>query len=228
MKAYAWLLYLGYKLENHYLFDISLRNWLWALLVAPPAAAALRYLSWFVAMPLSLLGTSLLLETTWAKRKGFLVFRPASVGHGDPGHPPLLVDEAIPCRACGTFAVGGRHRYLVNEEAMLSYVRTREHILMAVVKRTRFLLLARSQRKEAGCWYVFFAPDRVRQVIEGCMACGGRMCPGLAIIYQPDDQADREETAYVAFDNPDSLTRVIADLRVDAPPSAFIAHLRVT
>jgi len=224
MQAYSWLLYLGYKLETHYLFDVSLRDWLWVLLAAPPAIAALRYLSWSVAVPLSLLAASLLIETFWAKRKGFFVFRRAPVSTGDPSHPPLQADEAVACRTCGTFAVGGKHRYLVNEEALLSYVRTREHILIAVVKRTRFLLLARSQRKEEGCWYVFFMPDRVRHVTEGYLACGRRTRPGLALDYQSEDQPDRVATVYVAFDDPHSLARAIADLHVDVPESAFAAR----
>ena len=43
MKAIVGLLlYVGYKVQHHYLFRISLRNWLWVLLVAPPGAAFLR------------------------------------------------------------------------------------------------------------------------------------------------------------------------------------------
>ena len=225
MQAYSWLLYLGYKVENHYLFDISLRDWLWVLLAAPPVVAALRYLSWPIAVPLSLLGALLLLETTWAKHKGFFVFRPARVDAGTPGYPPLQVDETVACRACGTFAVGAKHRYLVNEEALLSYVRTREHIVMAVIKRTHFLLLARSERKDVGCWYVFFAPGQVRRVAEGYLACGRRTRPGLALDYRPDDHPDRVETVYLAFDDLPSLARTIADLRMDVAESAFVARL---
>jgi hypothetical protein len=225
MQAYSWLLYLGYRVQNHYLFDISLRDWLWVMMAAPLAVAALRYLSWWAAVPISLLGALLLLGTVWARRKGFFVFQPAQVDAGNPDRLPLRVDEAIACKACGTFAVGGKHRYLVNEDALLSYVHTREHILMAVVKRTRFLLLARSHHKDVGCWYVFFMPDRVRQITQGYLACGGRTRPGLALGYRPDDQPDREETVYVAFDDPHSMARTIADLRADAAESASVARL---
>ena len=133
------LLALGYKLQHHYLMRISLRDWLWVLLVAPPAVALLRRLSWIYAILLSLLAALLLAGIEWTRRRGYIIFEPAQLDLSAETLPSLRIDEQVPCRASGLFAVGDKQRYMVNEAAWISYVRTREHIVMVLLKQTRFL-----------------------------------------------------------------------------------------
>jgi hypothetical protein len=235
-KVYSWLLCLGYKTAHHYLFQVSLQGWLWLLVVLPPLLAVLRRVAWTSAIPLAAVGLLLLAGGTWARRRGYVVFEPAPPGeeNGDSRGPerggmkekadaaPVDVDEQIPCRASGFFAVQDRRRYLLFEQASYSYVRTREHVVAAEIERTRFLLVARSTRGEAGWWYVFFMPEGVREVKVGHQFCGFRQRPALCIRYAGQEkEANSLEEIYLAFDDADAARRVIADLRLDVPPGVL-------
>jgi hypothetical protein len=216
------LLYTGYKMQTHYLFRISLRNWLWALLVVPPALAALRRMAWLQAILPSLLAALLLAGIEWTRYKGYMIFEPAQLDlSAVPRQPPVKVDEQVPCRASGPFAVGDKRRHIVNERAWISYVRTREHIAMVHLERTRFLLLARSLATDVGYWYVFFTPQHVQHVETGHVLCGIRSRPGLAIRYLSQEKRGQEKTVYLTFDDTDTLRWVLDDLRTDVAVEAF-------
>ena len=58
-RIIAPLLTLAYKMQHHFFFRISLRNWLWALVVIPPAAALVDRMSWGWAIALAVLGALL-------------------------------------------------------------------------------------------------------------------------------------------------------------------------
>jgi hypothetical protein len=217
------LLYWGYKVRHHYLLRISLRNWLWALLVVPPGVAFLRRMSWLTAILLSLLAVLLLVGIEWTRRQGHLVFQPASLDLSTASLTPIAIDEQVPCRASGPFAVSDRRRYMVNEQAWASHVRTREHIVMVYQRRTRFLLLARSLTTDVGYWYAFFFPEHVQRVETGYVVCGIRSRPGLAIRYVSQEERGQAKTVYLQFDNVDALRRVLDDLRVDVAAGALLA-----
>ena len=137
---------MSYKLETHYWLQISLKNWLWLAVVGPPVLAWLQQTSWPAAAATSAAGALLLAGTQWAKSKHYTVLgpdRPVAVD-ASQRPTPIRVDEQIRCRAVGRFAVQDKERHVVNEDAQISFVRTREHIVMAYVRRTRFLLLATS------------------------------------------------------------------------------------
>jgi hypothetical protein len=209
------LLYVGYKVQHHYLLRISLRNWLWALLVVPPGAAFLRRMTWLQAILFSLLAVLLLAGIEWTRRKGYMVFEPAQLDLRAAARAPIEIDEQVPCQASGPFAVSDKRRHMVNERAWISYVRTREHIVMAYLKRTRFLLLARSLTTDVGYWYMYFTPEHVQHVEMGYVLCGVRSRPGLAIRYLSQEKPGQEKTVYLAFDDMDALQRVLDDLRKD-------------
>jgi hypothetical protein len=220
-RVLALYLHLCYKLEYHHFMQISLKNWLWLAIVAPPTLAVFRRLSWVTASLVSLLGILLLAGSEWAKRRHYLIFEPAPLGEADPPRQAIQVDEQIPARAAGSFAVGGRQRHVVNEVALYSFVRTREHIVMAYVRQTRFLLLTRSPKNEVGWWYVFLTPNRVQKVQPGYVSYGLKTRPGLAIRYEPEGNPGQVEDVYLAFDDVHTAQRVMADLRRDAPAQAF-------
>jgi hypothetical protein len=218
MKRLAmWLMYLCYKLEHHYLLQISLKNWLWFLVVVPPLLAVFRRMGWLNAAILSALGGLILLGTEWARRKEYLIFEPARLPGSRQARAPIEADEHVLGRASGPFAVAGKQKYLADEAVRLSYVRSREHILMARLRRTRFLLFARSLRSDVGWWYAFFKPRDVQRVETGYIWCGLRARPGLALSYRTPDEARDEATVYLAFPDVDTVQRVMADLRVDVP-----------
>jgi hypothetical protein len=234
-RVYSWLLWLGYKTAHHYLFQASLQGWLWLLAVLPPLLAVLRRMTWTSAIPLAAVGLLLQAGGTWARRRGYVVFEPAPPEENDDPQgqerggmnekaaaAPVAVDEQIPCRASGFFAVQGRRRYLLCERASYSYVRTREHVVAAEIERTRFLLVAQSARGEAGWWYVFFMPGGVREVEVGRQFCGFRQRPALRIQYTgQEEESGSLEKVYLAFDDAGTAQRVIADLHLDVPVDAL-------
>jgi hypothetical protein len=214
-------MYLSYKLEHHYLLQISLKNWFWFLVAVPPLLAVFRRMAWLNAALLALLGGLALLGAEWARRSRYLLFEPAQLQGPTQVQPPIQADEQVLGWASGPFAVEGKQKYLANEAVRLSYVRSREHILMARFRRTRFLLLARSLKSDVGWWYAFFRPQDVQQVVMGFIWCGLRARPGLALSYHTQDEGRQEETVYLAFPDVETVQRVVADLRVDARGAAF-------
>jgi len=225
VRSVSWLFDLAYRLDNHYLMQVSLADWVWVWVGAPPILALLRRLRWGVAILLSLPGVAVLLGLWLARKRGYLVFVPSPLGlRGDAGSA-LRADEAIQLWASGRFAVEGKQRNVVHAQALYSFVKTREHIVMVWAPSSRFLLLARSESKEAGYWYVFFHPDRVRAVVQGQLVCGGKSQSALAICYLPSGEAAAQETVYLSFDRREDGDLVLADLRVDAPSIAFSAPL---
>jgi len=211
---------LSYKLENHYLGPISLRNWLWAWVLVPPALAVAGRLSWWGVLPLSLGGMVLWIGSEVAKRHRYLRFTPTRIALDAVSQSPIVVDELVPVWASGEFAVGDGRRLMLNEPAFYTFVRTREHILMVHLKRTRFLLLARSRQIEVGWWYVFFKPERLLSVQPGRIANGLRAYLGLALTWYPEG-CSSATTVYVGCDQAHTLKRILDDLRRDAPAQAF-------
>ncbi|MBN1937745.1 MAG: hypothetical protein JW934_24010 [Anaerolineae bacterium] len=211
---------LSYRLENHYLGQISLRNWLWAWVIVPPVLAVFKQLAWWYAVPLSAIGIALWTGTQVAQRKGYLHFAPGPVDLESSLQQSIAVDEKVAVRVCGNFAVGNCKRLMLNEPAFYTFVKTREHILMAHLKRTRFLLLARSRQIEAGWWYVFFKPEQIVSVQTGYIASGFRSYPGLALTFRPAENASTA-TVYVVCEERDAFKRILDDLWHIAPPQAF-------
>ena len=217
----GWLIQLCYKLENHAILQVSLKNWMWAGVIAPLIAAAMRRLSWWAAVPISLASLLLWAGIALARKRGHLLFEPAFLGPRDADRPPLRADERVAGWASGPFAVEGKRKYLINEAAHISFVPTREHIVMAQVRRTRFLLLCRSRPEEAGWWYAFLKPQHVQRVETGYILRGVRMRPGMALTYWPEEERNRTETIYLAFADVPTALHVLADLCVDVPAQSF-------
>jgi hypothetical protein len=130
----------------------------------------------------------------------------------------LQVDEHVQGWASGWVAVGAKRRYVANERSWYSTVRTREHILMVGLGRTRFTLVATSPTEEAGWWYAFVQPAGIREVRTGYVSHGSKALPGLRLCYQPESDEEREERLYLAFADGETTQRVIDDLRLDAAP----------
>jgi len=217
----ALLLWVGYKAQTHFLFHISLRNWLWGLVVVPLALSWLHRLSWLYAVPLSLLGALLLAALKVVRRGGFLIFEPAPVVEISAPMASIEVDEQISCRASGHFAVANKQRTMVDEPGQISAVRTREHVVSVHLEPTRFLLLARSLNEESGWWYTFFMPEQVQHIETGYVRCGLRARYGLAIQYQPEERSANPEMIYLWFDGIRALCRVLNTLSTDVPAEAF-------
>jgi hypothetical protein len=131
----------------------------------------------------------------------------------------LEVDQRLRCWVSGFLGVEGKGRALAGERAAISYVRTREHIVMAQVRRTRFLLLAPVPKADVGYWYAFFHPRTLQSVRPGTLYCGFSVRPGLALDYR--DEENRRVQLYLGFEGPDARQRVLDNLRRDVTQGAF-------
>lgn len=220
MSLRGTFLRLAYRLRRHLFLSWSLARWFGVLLVAGGAWALWRWWpSYWPGVVLGLLCVAYVVWHVWAQRSRYVYFEPlpgrAPLREGAP-LTPLRKEELVPARASGWFTVEGLDGYFVDLEADFETVGTREHIILARLYRSRFLLLGRWPSYQVGWWYMFFMPDMIRRVRLGHLHIGGE--PGLAlqIVYAPDEET--RHTIYLAFEDPGTLRRVWADLMLDAPP----------
>ncbi len=211
----------SYKLDNHYLGQVSLRNSLWFPIVLFPALALFKQTSWWIAALVSITGILLYAGVAIAKKRGYLIFEPSPLERVSVAQTPLKADEQIHGWASGRVAVAGNEKLVLGEKAQLLFVPTREHIVMVKLERTRFLLLARSSRGEEGWWYAFIKPKQVLKVETGRIAHGLKTRPALALTYRSGEKAGQKETLYFACAGVAGLWRIIDDLRIDVAPHAF-------
>lgn len=222
MKRIAGLLSLwAYKLDNHSIGQIPLRNWTWAWIIVPPLLAVFRRLSWWYAIPAMSIGMAVLIGVHLIQRNNYILFEPGPLKKEGVDKPPIKVDEQVEGWASGLFAVGEKKKQILAVRAFFSFVPTREHVVMARIDRTRFLLLATSNKAEEGWWYVFFKPELIRQVETGHLFCGLGVRPTLALAYAVEGDPGKKEAVYLTFADLSTLWRVVADLRMDTPEQAF-------
>jgi hypothetical protein len=225
----AWR-HLCYKLAHHRLLGLSLRNWLWALVVLPPLAAWIGRLAWTWGILLPILGAALLVGAAGARRKQYVVFAPDRSVSGDVEKPEqtgvpgstvqLEVDEPLRCWASGRLGVEDKARALAGERASISFVHTREHVVMAQVRRTRFLLVAPVSGAEIGYWYAFFHPHTLEEIQRGTLYNGLAVRPALKLGY-PSEGGEQRVQLYLGFEDEGARQRLLDDLRMDAPAEAF-------
>jgi len=224
MSLTGLVLQFSYRLQRHIRFGMPLARWLGLLLLVVAGWSLYRWwpFAWQAALLIGLfLGYFFVLA--WAARSGYVRFTPGPDGSSgsertpDPP-PPLRPEELVPVRASGWFTVEGQDQYFVDVEAGVETVKTREHIVMGLIRPTRFLLLGRWPKRDTGWWYIFFQPSTIHEIRPGRLTFGARSRPALRIVYAPD--ADTVQTLYLAFDDPVTLRRVWDDLRLDTAEAA--------
>jgi hypothetical protein len=229
----AWRLFF-YKLSYHTLGSIPLKRWLWALVALPPLVAWLGQLGWAWAVSLSGIGAAALVGAEGARRRQYVLFDPAQNpgfarngtwprNQGSAG--PLGVDEPLRCWASGRMGVEGKKRPIAGERASVSWVGTREHVVMAQVRRSRFLLLAPARKEDTGYWYAFFHPRCVQAVHVGTLYCGFTVRPGLALSYTDEERDGQPTQLYLGFEDARARQRLLDDLRRDVDQEAFGSDL---
>jgi hypothetical protein len=230
----AWR-HLCYKLAYHRFLSLSLKRWIWALVVLPPLVAWFGQLAWLWAVPLSVLGAAALVGAEGARRRQYILFAGSAPGDQAPATDPsvrsphrpmpdseesLAVDEPLRCWASGLLGVEGKKRALAGERASISFVRTREHVVMAQIRRTRFLLLAPVSKADVGYWYTFFYPHQVQSVHCGTLHCGFSARPGLELSFARGEAGQRVQL-YLGFEDSGARQRLLDDLRRDVKVEAF-------
>jgi hypothetical protein len=215
------ILQLAYRLRRHSLVEWSLARWLGTALVAAALGTLLFHaLRPWLALSFGGLFLAYLLVLAWASRRRYVRFEPTPQG-GPPARdatppPPLRAEEMLPVRASGWFTVEGREQHFVDLEADLETMSTREHIVLARVRPSRFLLLGEWPGHELGWWYVFFEPAMIRGLDLGRLTFGAQPAQALRVIYAPDEET--MQTIYLTFEDASALRRAWHDLLLDAPP----------
>lgn len=152
----------------------------------------------------------LVLVTLLAKRQGFIVFRRQGE-ISSPGVARLAPDEKAAVQATGLFEVRGERRYFVEVAADFATMETREHIVMARMLNSRFLVGA--PKGDVGWWYIFFKPHMIGGIEVGEVCFGLKARPAIKLITTSEGKV---EPVYLSFDDPLQMQRVLEDLCRDA------------
>jgi hypothetical protein len=154
-----------------------------------------------------LLASALLIS----KRRGYIIFR--SEEGLSQEVPKLKPDEKLAIRATGQFEVEGKSCYFVEARTEFATMETREHILMARIPYSRFLLFAGFPKEKVGWWYIFFKPDMIEGIELGKVYFGIRPRPAIRLTYE---DKGKEREIYLSFDDEFQRQIIFEDLRLDA------------
>lgn len=226
---FAALLKLAYQLRHHCLGEWALDRWMMSLALIGAAIIPLRWLvldrpqaplDWLILALLIGVALGVAYLRTWARRRLYVVFEPGI----EPPPTPQRLDPAdkIPVYPTGQFEVEGKLAVFADLLAYWRTFATREHAIMAIVQRSRFLLLGRTASAELGMWYVFFTPDMITAITPGTIAFGRTHRPALCVTYRFTPPASGRkppqpisQVLHIGF--PDEIARqtVWADLLAD-------------
>ena len=218
MRFLGFFLAIVYRFNRHYWLGLPLSVWVelglvgGALFSMKRAHPAVPYLLLALAVAYALLYLIGL-------RARYALFRPTS---GKPGPPPDVPqpDTEIAVWLTGRLAVHEQTRTLAHQPATLTTPRSREHILMTELKRSRLLLLASSRPEEWGWWYQFIKPEAIVDLEWGQLHHGWRPQPAIRITHRVERKEDKYELekTILAFENHKTRLRAWSDLSLDWTP----------
>jgi hypothetical protein len=205
------ILQFAYRLRRHIVSGWYLSRWLTLLGLVVVVATVFR--SWPNPWPIAVavgLFVAYVAILAWASRLGFVRFKPG-LAPSDPFHetvpgPAPRVLERLPVRASGRFSVEGEVEYYVDLDADFQTAGTKEHMILARVHPSRFLLVGRWPKFELGWWYIFFLPEMIQSVALGYLHFGPQSRLALKVVYMPDEKT--RETAYLTAEDPAVLRRI--------------------
>ena len=213
MSLIGVVLKLSYQLTRHRLGPLRLNL---APLLFALAGGLIWRVGWLAreqAALIIVLCLALVLVSLLAKRQGFMVFRKSGRALSpSPDRPELAPDKKVAVRATGLFEVRDRQRYFVEATADLATMETREHIVMAKMLDSRFLV--GSPRADVGWWYIFFGPHMIREIEVGEVRFGLRARLAIKLGYKAEE--GKVGPVYLSFDDPIHTQQVLEDLRRDA------------
>jgi hypothetical protein len=234
------MLRIAYQLHYHTWGNWSLARWLAG---GPLVVAVFLVLSrlvngglaatglpfWLPVALLVLLTLAVISWVRWAIGQDYLVFVPQ--GLPAPAGCALQPAAKIMVRATGRFEVEGKSHFFAH---LLAYWRTfasREHAVMAIAHKTRFLGVGQVPDPNVGMWYIFWCPEKMVELAPGLVTFGNEERPGLCVRYNtPEISAfqrrqlpfwqrgrkfSRRETVYLSFDDETIRSQVWADLLAD-------------
>jgi len=193
----------------------------WVLRGQPPLA----WWHWFILALLILGGLAIIILTRLAARHDFVRFTPQPE-LAPPAAIPLTPQDKVQTYATGHFEVEGKAGFFAGLLAYWRTFATREHAVMAIIHRSRFLGLAATPDAQLGMWYIFIAPGTIEEACAGQLEFGAQQRPALRITYRHIEfqTAARRllrrlhtpvtrRAVYLAFEDDLARDRVWSDLR---------------
>jgi hypothetical protein len=210
------VLQFAYRLHRHLVLGWYQARWLTLLGLGALIAATIYW--WPNPWPIAVVGGAFLAYVAilaWASHQGFVRFQPDlhlqdTLLETAPA-PASSTEKRLPVRASGLFTVEGEEQYYVDLDADFQTVATQEHMILARVYPSRFLLLGRWPKFEWGWWYIFFLPDMIQSVTVGYVHYGPQVRQALRVVYAPDKK--NRETVYLTAEDPAVLRRIWDDLQ---------------
>ncbi len=216
---------LFYRLNRHYMGDVSLSRWIQIILLIPAALAVIGRPQgyWLVTGGMLVLFAAFTILSTRWRRQHYIHFTAATMPEISPH--PLQPADKLPIFASGLFSVEGKYADFTWLQGYFRTFATREHALICLVQPSRFALLGSWPEKEVGMWYIFFKDDEMGEVRWGELQFGSQRLPGIAVdhsIFVPkrgrfDRDKTLQRTVYIACPDAADLQRIVADLRYRRP-----------
>ena len=230
----ARLFKLAYQLRSHRLGDTQLDALIRNLAFLAAAIIVIQWLlrrrpalpAWhWAALGLILVGAfGIILLGQWAARAGYVRF----AGQPELAAPqPLAMspDDKQSMRATGRLEVQEKRGFLADAPGYWRTCGSREHAVMAMQTRSRFLVAALPAER-IGMWYAFFRSEDINEIRAGVVAFGGDQRPALRVTYRSLPPSDGKkpkkpvrEMLHLAFEDEAARDRVWADLLADQPSS---------
>lgn len=189
----AHLLMLAYRMRAHRFGAWTLMRWAVTLALAAAAIILVQWLlrgqpllpawHWLVLGFLLVVGGGLPAFGAWAARRGYVRFR-AEPGLSAPVASALAPEDKVEVHASGRFEVNGKDCVFADLQAYWRSFGSREHAVMAIAHRSRFLLLSHLPDERVGMWYIFFRPEDILHIVPGRVAFGAQIGPGLRVDYR--------------------------------------------
>jgi hypothetical protein len=209
MRLLGLLLNLSYRLSQHRIMGVRMDLLgMGAGLVAAVICFRLRQWGWAALLLALILGSGTLFVV--AQRSGYVLFRPDPRAKPERPLRPPPPDSELPVRATGHFAIRDQIRYLAEHRAVLTTPRSREHILMACLQRSRFLLVGQSHASNWGWWYQFIRPEALTGVELGVIVHGWQPRRALRVSYRSTDSKGNQRLAETILSFEDEQGRAVA------------------
>jgi hypothetical protein len=225
----ARLYKLSYQLRTHYLAGWSLQRWGITLALGTTILLVFQWFfrgrpptpwwHWLLPAGLGFGAAALWTLGKWATSHSYVQFV-AEPNSTAPAPAALDPSDKVAVRATGHFAVEGQFQDFADLQAYWRTFASREHTVMAVAPRGRFLGLGRLPEELIGMWYLFIMPDAIHNVTPGRLTFGADEGPALRVRYTRTEPNANEkkpprviaETAYLKFADESERSQVWGDL----------------
>ncbi|MCO6451543.1 MAG: hypothetical protein J5I90_12215 [Caldilineales bacterium] len=213
--------------RNHLLIEVRIATWLSFALLLLAAFAMLG--GGFGGRAIGVVFLAIFLTLTIsdriARRRNYVHFVPRPFTESEQPQQPLWSEDKILHRATGYFWAETDESSLTNLLAYYRTFETREHAIMARKTPTSFLGLGLPDTSQLHMWYLFCAPNDLKNVDPGELYFGPDPRPALRIDFKRYEQRGAKQipvasTAYLSFESESDCHRVYEDLALDlgGPP----------